>query len=221
MKNRTIFWMRLSRVAAPFILLLAMSPLLSAQKTVLYDTEISVHLGMSVPTMNSRAFYDAPERIMYKVNVGHFKTYVRGYTSGVQLSAISNFQEITIPFYISFRSIPEREKELHFSNLLDLGDVAWQLFNFLVPQNIRFDAGPSFGYIFGNENTASTLQLNRHFVTSFDISVKLSYIIGQVYFILNPEFCFLATRNYSFAGINGIKSPISHFKGTVALGFSF
>ena len=220
MKNRTLPWQALSTTLIVIILLM-MSPLLNAQKTVLYDTEVSAHVGMYIPTMNSRAFYDRSLKTFYKVNVGYFKTYIRGYTSGIQFSAMSDFHEITIPFYISFRSIPEKGKELYFSNITDLGDVAWQLFNFLIPQNIRLDAGPSFGYIFDNQNTVSTIRLNRHFVTSFDISVKLSYIIGHFYFILNPEFSFLATRNYAFNATDGWKSPISYFKGSVGLGFSF
>jgi hypothetical protein len=217
MINKTLFF--LSRVLLLFALLIP-AELLNAQKPRLYDTEITAQLGMSVPTMNSRAFYQSPEKIVYKLNVSHFKAYKQGYTSGVQINTIQGFQEISVPLYISFRTIPEKEKNLYFNNITDLSDVAWKLFNFLVPQNVKLDAGPSLGYIVGNKDTLSLVTLNRRFVTSFDISAKFCYVFGPVSLFINPEFCFLATKNYAFNGIHGWKSPISYFKGSVGIGLS-
>ena len=190
------------------LFLFVLSYLLNAQKTIMFDNEVGVYVGISVPTMNSRGFYDSPENIVFKVSVSKFKSLSTGFTTGLQYLKKEDFDRVTIPFYFSYRSTPSRIP-------------IPPLYGLLIPFNIVLSAGPNFGYLKGDVDKESTLKLNRNFVTSMDISARFSFILGQISLMLCPEFSYLLTKNYAYGSDEGWKKPGLFFNGSVGIGYMF
>ena len=193
----------------------------SQSNQVYYPIEMDVQFGLNLPTTDSRSFYASTEKIGYKLNLSYFNNYRIGYTSGIQLNTISDYYEISVPLYFSYRTRAKQNNELYFGRIDNWTDVFAGFVNLIIPQRIKIDMGGSVGYIVGEKNNKNDISLNRHFYTSLDLCAKFCYTVNQFSIFISPEFNFILTSNYSYNGYLGRNSPVSYFKGMFGIGYAF
>ncbi len=189
-------------------ILIILTNLIHAQKFDSYDKEISVNIGLAVPTMTSLNFMNSPESYFYKARFNNYTTLKRGYSIGLQFSHISNFKEVSVPICFLYRSKINRV-------------TIPGTYGLTMPLNIILSAGTSMGVVDGRDYNELSIKLNRKFVGSLNFSARFRYLLGPISFFINPELSFLLTQNYSFNISTGWKNPISYLKGSFGLGYSF
>lgn len=196
------------RATCLIVLLVLLFNSSNAQKDNLYKNQICLNLGALAPTLTINGLKNSPISFFYKASFINSLNLHKAYSFGLQMSTIANFKEISIPFFVNYRSIP---KEVIIPGTYVLK----------IPMNVEFGAGASVGYVDGEVDDSIDIKLNRNFISSLILSARFCYLVRHLSFYINPELRFLLTKNYSFCGDKGWKNPLTYFGGSFGLGYSF
>lgn len=201
-----------------------------------YFRDISFDFGIYPSLTSSHTNPDLFGQIL-SIKTSHYPTKHIGYRFGVtKVNDLDGSSSLySVPLYLSLRTRTVRGLSIS-QNTENFGDLMFQLFMCIFPQNVEYNMGINLGIVTPDNGQGYILwddqefkydfKINNRFYATADAGFRLNYKIWRLGLVFSPTVSYLLTKNWEFKSevphdeSNGYK-PTWFLRGTIGLSFVF